>query len=109
MSPRPSIAAMNDLLRTTFLTGRIVLTEGIRLLPEDVRAEVLSRVRAFEAFTPDNDPDGEHDFGSFHQDGAGTVFFKIDYYDQSLSYGSTDPADPTKTVRVLTVMLSEEW
>ncbi len=38
-----------------------------------------------------------------------TVMFKIDYYDLTLSAHSTDPADATQTVRVLTVMLAEEY
>jgi Protein of unknown function (DUF3768) len=37
------------------------------------------------------------------------LFFKIDYYDQSLSAHSRDPSDETVTKRVLTIMLSEEY
>lgn len=36
MSPLPSIATLNDTLRTTFLTGSVVLTTGIRALPDQV-------------------------------------------------------------------------
>lgn len=109
MSPQATLAQMNDLLRTSFMTGRVFITQGIQMLPDDVRADVLERVRTFKDFSPDNDPCGEHDFGALKIESVGTVFFKIDYYDHSLTYGSDDPLDPTKTTRVLTVMLSEEW
>ena len=51
---------------------------------------------------------GEHDFGSF-EIGEQRFFWKIDYYDLSLCYGSNDPAEPTLTKRVLTIMLAEEY
>lgn len=109
MTVRLTIAGLNDLLRTTFLTGRVRLTEGVRALPEATRQEVFTRVRTFTAFTPDNDPHGERDFGAIDVEGAGRVFWKIDYYDPSLTMGSEDPADPRVTVRVLTIMLAEEY
>jgi len=94
MSPQLSIGQLNDLLRTTFLTGTVILTPGIRALPDAAREEVISKVRTFDEFTPDNDPHGERDFGSFKQEGIGTVFWKIDYYDTDYRYHSPDPSDP---------------
>lgn len=109
MSAPLSIADLNDAFRMTFIGGRVMITSGVDALPLAIRESILARVRRFDAFTPDNDPHGEHDFGSFDQDGAGRVFWKIDYYDPTLTYGSSDPADPKMTVRVLTIMLAEEY
>ena len=109
MSASTKIAEMNDLLRTTFMTGRVMITDGIMALPALEKSAILEAVRSFDRFTPDNDPYGEHDFGAIHQPGVGKVFWKIDYYDKSLCHGSEDPADPSKTTRVLTIMLAEEY
>ena len=106
---RPSIAQLNDLLRETFLTGQVLLTEGIQNLSVDQRCAVLGKVRTFSDFTGNNDPYGERDFGAFDHEGVGKVFWKIDYYDLAYKAHSPDPADPTVTRRVLTVMLAHEY
>ena len=43
------IAELNDLLRTTFLTGKVVFTEGFRALPDDKREAVIIGVRTYSA------------------------------------------------------------
>ena len=102
------IRALNDAFRTTMTGGQVMMTSGVDALPSDVKAMVIRRVATFTDFTPENDPHGEHDFGSF--DLAGRKFFwKIDYYDAAMQYGSEDPADPAKTTRVLTIMLASEY
>lgn len=104
-----SIAKLNDLLRTTFLTGKVVVTEGISSLEPEQREAVITGVRLFDTFIEGDDPYGEHDFGAFEVEGVGTVFWKIDYYDTDCQFHSPDPADPKVTRRVLTIMLAEEY
>jgi hypothetical protein len=102
------IRVLNDNFRSMFIGGTVVMTHGVSELPIDVKAEALLLVRNFKDFTADNDPHGEHDFGSFEVAGD-TFFWKIDYYDLDCQYGSEDPSDPEKTTRVLTIMLAEEY
>jgi hypothetical protein len=102
------IAFLNDGLRRTFARGKVVMTQGVASLPEDVLTIVLERVRHFDEFTPENDPHGEHDFGNFQVAGV-SYFFKIDYYSPDMQAGSEDPADPEKTTRVLTIMRADEY
>ena len=102
------IRELNDQLRRTFTGGRVVTTAGVAALSEEVKTRVFETLRAFDSFTVDNDPHGEHDFGAFavneHQ-----FFWKVEYYDERMKWGSDDPADPAKTTRVLTIMLSDEY
>jgi hypothetical protein len=101
------IAALNDAFRRTFGGGTVMITSGVDELPRCVKAEALRQVAMFCDFTPDNDPYGEHDFGSFTLVGR-KFFWKIDLYDREMIRGSEDPADPGKTTRVLTIMLASE-
>ncbi|MCP1850281.1 MULTISPECIES: DUF3768 domain-containing protein [unclassified Bradyrhizobium] len=103
------IRGFNDGFRRNLVVGGIVLlTPGVTNLEPDRLAELLDAVRKFNNFTRDNDPHGEHDFGSIELDGA-RYFFKIDYYDQSGTAASPDPADPTVTHRVMTIMRADEY
>ena len=100
------IAALNDHARRSFTGCRVVITQGVQAL--DNLPHLLDQVRRFDAFTPDNDPYGEHDFGSLlHSDI--TIFWKIDTYDVDLQMQSPDPTDSAVTARVLTIMLAEEY
>jgi hypothetical protein len=99
---------LNDAFRRSFEGGQVVITAGVDALPSDVKAMVVRRVATFDRFDADNDPYGEHDFGAFQIAGR-RFLWKIDYYDPSVRYGSSDPTDPALTTRVLTIMLSEEY
>jgi hypothetical protein len=102
------IRDLNDAFRATFEGGQVMLTAGVRALPADVLARAIRMVATYDAFDAANDPHGEHDFGAFDLAGH-TFFWKIDYYDTRLELGSPDPADPARTVRVLTIMLAEKY
>jgi hypothetical protein len=116
------IARLNDLARRAMgIACMVVATEGIRALPGADQSRLRELVETFDAFTPDNDPYSERDFGAIYQgldgvwltlrpvDVAVTVFWKIDAYDRALRFGSEDPADPAVTRRVLTIMLASEY
>ncbi len=102
------IQQLNDRFRTTMLGGRWLTTSGIRELGPLAMGAIVEQVRAFNAFTPDNDPYEEHDFGSVVWAGQ-TIFWKIDCYDRALEYGSPDPSNPDVTARVMTIMLASEY
>ena len=102
------IRELNDQLRQNFAGGAAVITPGIAALGAEAVARIVKTVAVFDDFCHANDPHEEHDFGGFDADGQ-RVFFKIDYFDESLTYHSPDPADPSVTKRVITIMLAEEY
>jgi hypothetical protein len=106
--PAQRVRQLNDAFRRTFVGGVVVVTAGVEALPSQLRSALLAKVREFDAFTEDNDPHGEHDFGVV-DDGDVRCFWKIDYYDTEMELMSPDPADPAATTRVLTVMLAHEY
>jgi Protein of unknown function (DUF3768) len=102
------IAALNDEFRTSFRGGHLVITSGVHALGQNCVGAILCKVSGFNQFTRDNDPHREHDFGAFEHNGE-RLFWKIDYFDSELQFGSEDPTDPHKTTRVLTIMLAQEY
>ena len=103
-----NIRRLNDDLRRQLPLGHAVMTTGIAALGPESVARIVQTIAVFDDFCHANDPHQEHDFGSFEVDGK-TIFFKIDYYDKSLTMHSPDPADPSVTERVITIMLAEEY
>jgi len=102
------VRVLNDNFRSTFVGGRVLMTQGVDALRIDTKARVILAVQHFDEFSADNDPHREHDFGSFEVEGE-TYFWKIDYYAHDMDGGSEDPADPEKTTRVLTIMRADEY
>jgi len=112
-----TIAAQNDTFRKSImffndtddtLKGQFVMTTGVSALGSDLRLAATRQVAAFEAFTPDNDPYGWHEFGAVEVFGT-TIWFKIDLYDTNYEMGSPAPTDPQQTRRVLTLLLPSEY
>jgi hypothetical protein len=107
-NPDPTvIATLNDALRAKpgpgWLTTRGVQAQGALFV-----SAAISAVTTFAAFNEGDDPYGERDFGAVMVGGV-KLFWKIDYYDQTLAAASPDPADEAVTRRVLTLMLADEY
>lgn len=103
------IAHLNDMCRKApGIGGQWFQTDGINALPIEDQSAIREMVETFDDFTEDNDPYGERDFGAFEYDDL-RIFWKIDYYDKAMEYGSEDPANPGQTTRVLTIMLASEY
>jgi len=85
-----------------------MVTVGVRAFGPDFMALAARAVQQHSCFTADNDPYGEHDFGSFILAGQ-HLFWKIDHYDRELVYASDDPANPAITRRIMTIMLASEY
>lgn len=105
---RSLIACLNDAFRQMPVDGRLMITAGVIALGNGAVSDILLAVASFDAFTPDNDPYGEHDFGAVEWNGT-RIFWKIDCYDRTMRFGSPDRADPSVTARVLTIMLASEY
>lgn len=106
---RSKVALLNDQFRATGVGGKTVVTRGVINLGNDTLIGVIKAMREYTTWNEDNDPYGEHDFGILTLANSQKVYFKIDYYDARMEFGSEDPADPEKTTRVLTLMLAEEY
>ncbi len=104
---RARIRVLNDLLRQQHRGGRIMLSSGVVALGHAGVRAALNVVTEFDTFDVANDPYEEHDFGAVEV-ADHRLFWKIDYFDPSLTVHAADPADPTTCVRVLTIMLAEE-
>jgi Protein of unknown function (DUF3768) len=104
------IRTLNDRLRQ-HLSGKertAIITVGVAALGDEFVARIVKTIAVYDDFCHENDPYEEHDFGAFEAEGQ-VIFFKINYYDPTLTCHSSDPADPNVTHRVITIMLAEEY
>jgi len=92
----------------------MMIETGVHAFGADFVDQAIHAVRTYEDFNSDNDQHGERDFGSFELEGQ-KVLWKIDYYakaeagEKYSNRQSEDPADASKTDRITTVMLAEEY
>src|SRR3982074_591823 len=87
------IRVLNDNFRSTFIGGWVVMMQGVDALPPNTKTPALLAVQSFAIFRKDNDPRGEHSFGSFEIESE-AYFFKLDYYALDMDGRSEDPANP---------------
>ncbi len=113
------IAAQNDAFRQLAclgiapdrpIPGRMVVTRTLMAAGDGFVAEAVKATGEFDLFEPDNGPEGWHDFGSVTIRGE-TVFWKIDFYEagSDFRYGAETPGNPATTMRVLTIMMAQDW
>lgn len=111
------IATQNDQFRKTWgadftIGGQIVMTRSVADMPPSTQVQIMQGVQKFETFDADNDPYGDHSFGSIKVMNEGvetSLFWKFDYYDLDLKGGSENPSDLAATRRVLTIMQPHEY
>ena len=99
------IALLNDVFRRRFSGGNVVMTAGVDALPDMVKAEALKKAATFDDFSEENDPYGEHDFGSFELCGR-KFFWKIELYEEPAV--ESENGEPVAN-RVLTIALADEY
>ena len=103
MDRRDKVVALNDQLRTTFKGGRVQMTRSVYDLDDRMRGRALSVLARYNKF----DPASEHDCGVFIF--AGFAFeWRIEYRGKDGVGHSPDPADPDRTMRVLTLYGTED-
>lgn len=101
------IRELNDQFRADPETGKLAVSEGLMFTFGRISLPwFLHQVAHYDRFTP-GDPYAEHDNGMIECMGM-TVLWEIRYADPSLTKPSADPADPSRTVRVLHLSLAEE-
>jgi hypothetical protein len=92
------IIELNDQLRTTFKGGRVQMTRGCYDLNNQTRGRALFAMSRYSGF----DDESEHDCGVFIF--AGYSFeWRIEYRSIDGAGTSSDPTDPERTLRVLTL------
>jgi Protein of unknown function (DUF3768) len=98
MDRRAKIVALNDQLRTSFKGGRVQMTKSVYELDDRLRGRALSVLARYDKFHPDS----EHDWGTFIF-ASFSFEWRIDYRGKDGMGISCDPADPDKTLGVLTL------
>jgi len=102
------VRALNDELRQHLLGGGAVMTPSIAALGPEAVARLVQVISVYDDFNPRNDPWDERDMGFVQLDDL-KIIWKINYFDKSLTHHSPDPADPSVTERIITLMRADEY
>ena len=103
MRRHEKIIQLNDELRKTFRGGRVQMTPAVYDLDPQLRGRALWAMARYNRFADDS----EHDWGVMIF--AGYSFeWHIEYRATDGTGLSPDPADPDKTLRVLTLYVTED-
>ena len=98
----------NDAFRRNPTLGTVVITARVKVMGRHAVEALMALVKNYADFDAVDDPYGEHDFGSITFRGS-RFFWKIDYFDERLEFGSEASWDTTKCRRVLTLMHAEDY
>lgn len=114
LSRAECIARLNDRARQGLdRNARIIFTRAClaEFCSDDTVSALVTQADPMKTMRQhifDDDAHGERDMGfiTFRDKPA---WFKIDYYDADLAYGSEDPADASITRRIITIMLPGDY
>ena len=104
------IAHLNDAFRRTMgaMGGRVACKRaGSPPCRLPTRPPFTRRWRPSTPSPPTTTPTANMTSARLHT--GEQIFWKIDYYDANLEYGSDDPSRPEVTTRVLTIMFAREY
>jgi hypothetical protein len=107
---KAKVRELNDELRTKggARNGKIIFTGALGQDSVEKRLIVYRAARAFNTFTEQNDPHGEHDFGRFNV-GDEEFMFKFDYFALDEMFGSEHPEDPNATIRIMSIFYASDY
>jgi hypothetical protein len=101
------IRALDDHLRKNPTADVAIVTPGIAALGQEAADRIIRTITAFDDFCCANDPDEDHDTGSFEAEGR-TISFKIDHFERAPESAAPELAGQLDRVRIITLMLAEE-
>ena len=87
---RDRIRELNDTFRKAFdaKLGKVVMTAGVSEFGADIKVKIMMAVQAFSEFSEENDPHGEHDFGSFELFTKSSPFLSLRCQDVDVDLGA---------------------
>lgn len=100
---RAKVIELNDQLRTTFKGGRVQMTRSFYDIDARLRGRALYAMSRYNKFDAEN----EHDWGVFIFGGY-AFEWQIEYRGANGAGFSPNPADPEKTLRVLTLYAARD-